>query len=217
MRLKVVIVDLEIPPRVKRWSLRIGLPIAILAAAGVALADLPVKYTVGQKLTPNDLTDNFNYLQNEIATLQAQITTPTFGSRTPSAFHAWLTNTVSVEDEVITPVVFDHVDYDLANEYDFTTGVFKPQAAGIHLIHCAISYTSAPGFYAAAVILRNGGQASVTGGSGPTDVATQTTNTLQLAKGDSVTCSSFQISGASQSPDTAPTGNNNTFTATRLY
>jgi hypothetical protein len=67
MRLKVVIVDLEIPVRVKKWALRIGIPVSVLAGAGFAFAGPPTnEYATGQPLTKMALDDNFNYLQNEI-------------------------------------------------------------------------------------------------------------------------------------------------------
>jgi hypothetical protein len=77
MKLKIVIVDLEIPPHVKKWTLRLGLPLALLIAGGVAYADLPhPSWKDGDTLNAADLTNNFQYLQREIAGdggVQAQI------------------------------------------------------------------------------------------------------------------------------------------------
>jgi hypothetical protein len=74
MKVKVYVIDFEIPPHVKRWGLRVRIPVVLLAAGGVALADLPVKYTDKQVLTANDLTANFNYVQGEVTTIQTQLT-----------------------------------------------------------------------------------------------------------------------------------------------
>jgi hypothetical protein len=62
MKLKIVIVDLEIPPRVKKWTLRLGLPLVVLVAGGVAYADLPhPSWKDGDTLNAADLTANFQY------------------------------------------------------------------------------------------------------------------------------------------------------------
>ncbi len=61
MRLQFLVIDLEIPPRVKRWGVRIGVPAVVLSVAAVALAQ-PVTFTAGQTLQASDLNNNFGYL-----------------------------------------------------------------------------------------------------------------------------------------------------------
>jgi hypothetical protein len=61
MKLKVYVVDFEIPPRAKRWALRLGIPAVVLFAAAAAFA-LPVTFTDGQTLKAADLNNNFGYL-----------------------------------------------------------------------------------------------------------------------------------------------------------
>lgn len=76
MKFRVVIVDLEIPPRVKRWGLRLGIPLAVLlGAGGIAYATGLVTWSSGQTLQASDLNNNFNYLQEEIGTLQSLAST----------------------------------------------------------------------------------------------------------------------------------------------
>ncbi len=71
MKLKVIIVDLEVPPRVKKWGLRLGMPLAmLLGGSAVAYAAGIVTWNDGQKLTAADLNNNFSQLQSEIAALQ---------------------------------------------------------------------------------------------------------------------------------------------------
>jgi hypothetical protein len=69
MKLKIVIVDFEISPRMKRWALRIAIPaVVVLGGAAVAYATgLPVTWTSGQTLYAADLNNNFAYLQSEIS------------------------------------------------------------------------------------------------------------------------------------------------------
>ena len=48
MKVKLVIVDLEIPPRIKRWGLRIGIPLAVLFGGGYrASAEAAARRYVG--------------------------------------------------------------------------------------------------------------------------------------------------------------------------
>ena len=53
MKLKIVVVDFEIPPRVKLWALRIGIPVALVGAGAIAHAAIPFK--TGDMLQAADL------------------------------------------------------------------------------------------------------------------------------------------------------------------
>src|SRR5262245_20262846 len=46
MKIKMYVVDLEIPPRAKRWALRIGLPVAVIVG-GLTIAYAAVPKTWG--------------------------------------------------------------------------------------------------------------------------------------------------------------------------
>jgi hypothetical protein len=69
MKVKVYVIDFEVPPRVKKWALRIGTPLVALFVGGVSFAGLPGGYADGQPLTKAELDANFNYVQSEIATM----------------------------------------------------------------------------------------------------------------------------------------------------
>jgi hypothetical protein len=67
MKLKLVVVDFEIPARVKKWGLRIGIPTAILLGGGaVAYAGSLISFSDGQTLHAADLNSNFSNLQAQI-------------------------------------------------------------------------------------------------------------------------------------------------------
>ncbi len=67
MKLKLVIVDLEIPKHVKRRMLRIGLPVAVLLiCGGVVLAAGLHTWSDGDTLASTDLNGNFSALQDQI-------------------------------------------------------------------------------------------------------------------------------------------------------
>jgi hypothetical protein len=75
MKLKIVIVDLEIPPRVKRWGVQVGIPVVALGIAAVAYAGTPLhSWGSAELLTANDLNGNFSNLQGQITALQSGVT-----------------------------------------------------------------------------------------------------------------------------------------------
>jgi len=71
MKVKVYVIDLEIPPRVKRWGLRIGIPLAVLVGGGaIAWAAGLHTWANGDTLNATDLNGNFSNLQAQITALQ---------------------------------------------------------------------------------------------------------------------------------------------------
>ena len=66
MKLKVVVVDLEIPPRVTRWGLRLGIPALVLSVAAVALAAPLHVWNPNDTLTAAELNGNFSDLQAQV-------------------------------------------------------------------------------------------------------------------------------------------------------
>jgi microcystin-dependent protein len=66
MRLKVVVVDWEIPPRVKRWASGIAIPAAIVGLGTIAYAAVPVAFTSAGKNQPhNNIQPSVFYLYCE--------------------------------------------------------------------------------------------------------------------------------------------------------
>jgi hypothetical protein len=78
MKLKVVIVDLELSPRAKRLALRIGIPLLVLGGATVAYASVPVNFMAGSTLHAADLNANFTALDARITTLEGAPKAPRF-------------------------------------------------------------------------------------------------------------------------------------------
>ena len=74
MKIKVYVVDLEIPPRLKRWGLRIGIPTALIAGAGaIAYASVPKTWATGDTLTAPDLNNNFGNLDGRVGKLETKL------------------------------------------------------------------------------------------------------------------------------------------------
>jgi hypothetical protein len=214
MKVKVYVIDLEIPPRVKKWAFRIGTPLVALFVGGVAFAGLPGGYADGQPLTKAILDNNFNYLQSEITTLQGQ-------THPASGFRAYLSNastTLSAPSGANTPLVFDKVVFDSNSEYDHASGTFSPQQAGAYWIGCSIGNSdNATNINLETIIMVNGAFAaySVSGTStAGVGASPDTTMIAQLAAHDSVECFSWQNSGAPHALETTPTSY---FAAARIY
>jgi hypothetical protein len=74
MKLKIVIIDFELSPRVRRWALRIGIPAVVLGVGAVAFAGVMPLHTwnTGDILDAGDLNGNFANLQGQIMTLAAK-------------------------------------------------------------------------------------------------------------------------------------------------
>jgi hypothetical protein len=223
MKLKVYVIDLEIPARVKRWALRIGIPIVLVGAAAVAIAATPLHtWATGDTLTAADLNGNFKALDDRLTALEAQ-------ARPPSAFHATLTTATSIPTGALTTVIFDHVDYDLAKtaaggsaEYSPVTGAFVPKAAGVYLINCIVELAGgAPTATIdwGTVLYKNGTNMANTDtyGVGLITMSQGVTQEASLAAGDTITCAAYQNTGGPLPFQINAGIIRNSFAATRLY
>jgi hypothetical protein len=66
VKIKVYVVDLEIPARVKRWGLRIGIPAALVVGAGaLAYASVPKTWNSNDVLLASDLNNDFAALDRK--------------------------------------------------------------------------------------------------------------------------------------------------------
>ena len=218
MRVKVYVVDFEIPPRVRKWALRLAVPAVVLSVAAVALAGPLHTWSTGDALNASDLNANF-------ANLQSQITTTGDGGlapRLPSAFRAVLTKATSVPTSG-TVIPFDTVEYDLGGEYSPVTGAFTPKSAGVYTISCTDWFVpdGTAGTFEV-VIQKNGANIAANGLQSSTStgddgsITPQVTTTVLLADKDTVQCSAGQYTGATQGLDTGSSFRN-TFSAARIY
>jgi hypothetical protein len=71
MQIKVVVVDWEAPPSVRRWVIRLGIPLAVVAGAGaVAYASVPIVFTSHSPLTAGDLNADFYNLDSRLGAIE---------------------------------------------------------------------------------------------------------------------------------------------------
>lgn len=74
MKLQMVVIDLEVPARVKRWAIRLAVPAVILSGAGLAWsAALKNNWQEGDTLMASDLNANFSAAEQRIAMLESQL------------------------------------------------------------------------------------------------------------------------------------------------
>lgn len=88
MKLKMIVVDLEIPPRIRKWGIRLGIPLgAVLVGGAVALAAGDagaggsglITWSSGEVLQAASLNANFASLQSEIASVVPPGTIAAYG------------------------------------------------------------------------------------------------------------------------------------------
>jgi hypothetical protein len=209
-----IVIRVQLPSkRTARWMVIAG---AVLGGAALVYAAVPNTFNAGDPLSSSKLNDNFS-------SLQGQITTTAFGTRTPSAFHATLTKATSPNVAGTTPIVFDQADYDLNGEYSATAGTFTAKNAGIYLATCNLFFNAGTTASVFGVNLHQNTTVitfgdTQTGGSssdgGGVQVATQ--QAIQLAAGDVVTCTGGNESGALTAVNISNEPRN-TFSVTRIY
>lgn len=73
MKIKLVVIDFEVPARVKRIALGAGIPAVLLGAAAIANAGVPHAFNPGEVLKASDLNGNFNALDQGVAALDQRI------------------------------------------------------------------------------------------------------------------------------------------------
>ncbi|MEO8801651.1 MAG: hypothetical protein ABI551_27415 [Polyangiaceae bacterium] len=206
MKLKMIVVDFEIPAGVKKWAIRAGIPAVILTFAAVAWADSLHTWNTGDTLQAADLNGNFASLQTQITAVQAQ-------AHPASAFRAELLGTVSVPSGADKTLTFGTLGFDLGNELNLTTGVFTPKNAGTYLVSCFLQWPSDATHGVWNIRIMNGAKQLTNFDVAANSAAgsSMTSGIVQLTAGEAVSCITAQSASASE---TLTAGS---FTAARLY
>ncbi|MEO8799601.1 MAG: hypothetical protein ABI551_17035 [Polyangiaceae bacterium] len=212
MKLKMVVVDFEIPARVKKWALRAGIPAVILTVAAVAWADSLHTWNTGDTLQAADLNGNFANLQTQITALQAQ-------AHPASAFRADLSGSLAVPNNSAAKTVMPGtVSFDLGSEYTPSTGVFTPKNAGTYLVSCFVQWPSpgtTGGNWNVQIVNDAAPNKSLTNfdvGGNSNSGSEMTSGIVQLTAGEGVKCVAAQSTNVAS--DTVTTAS---FSVARLY
>jgi hypothetical protein len=168
MKLKIVIVDFEIPPRVKRWALYIGIPAALLLGGGAiayATGTLPT-FTTNETLQASDL----NTLSSAIAALQTSVA----ALQTQVVAHAHFGVAQELPYGTLEVLNFDTKDFDTGSAMTTNPMVFTAPSAGTYRVSVGLSgecgNDTGAGGGVNVVVFRDGASLAVQpdGGSGPT-------------------------------------------------
>jgi hypothetical protein len=149
VKIKIVVIDLEIPPRVKRWALRIAVPAAVVAGSAIAYASVPVPFTAGSPLKAVDLMADFNSLDTRVTTLETLVPNATHAISADTATNAAVATTATTATSVASASVRFITNNTMTNgtldcrPSDFGNGVATRCYCGAHEI--AISGGAFPG------------------------------------------------------------------------
>jgi len=199
VKLKVVVIDLEMPPTLKRWLLRGAVTLSV-AGAALAYAAPAHVWSNGETLTAEHLNAAFADLDTRLATIDGRVAKLEASSPPgQSAFLATRTTAQDVPHGADTTLVFNQEYFDEANEYDPSTGIFTPKTSGIYEIGCSWESdenTMVQSFYAEAGISVGGNKLYV-GVHGDARAANRSARTLaKLDAGDQISCIAYHDGGA---------------------
>lgn len=231
MKLKLVVVDLELTRSQKQLGALVVALAATAAGASIATAEVPVTFTAGQQLTAADLNENFSDLDTSltaltltvedldpaVAALEVSVDALEAASHPRSAFKAVRTTGAVIPTSVPTPVTFDSEQFDLGGEYNPSNGTFTVAAAGVYHLQCASHLTNGTqaGPIYSMFIIRNGVelQGEDRQASSSSYLSVVASAHAQLSAGDVITCEFFHTLGQNV---TLTTGVRTHFSAARV-
>ena len=116
----------------------------------------------------------------------------------PSGFYALNTSGPTISNAIGTKVLFDTEEFDLNDEYDPATGIFKAKSDGYYQFSCHLIWKTSGTFVVETALIVNTGPLRDTGmGNVNTSNYTMDSNTVvALEKDDTVYCRAYQNSGA---------------------
>ena len=204
-------IKIEISRESTKRLLVLGVVLFVALTVTVVRA-VPVSFKDGDTLTAAQLNQNFADLETRMKAVEATV-------HPISAFHAILSTAQSIPTTLRTTIAFDQVEFDLANEYNKTTGGFTATQAGVYAFSCAFEIQADVSGNFFAVIRKNGVDVfgadwtvSATNGASP-----QCSGITKLAMGDTVTCAAYQSTGAPLPLSIAADLSRNSFSGARLY
>ena len=131
MKLKIIVIDFEIPRYVKRWGVRIGLPVVLLGLSAVAYAGLPKIWGTGDQLTAADLNADFGYFETALNGDGGLVTRVTALEARPTVAAKYNTSSQAVGTSPAV-LVMTTKEFDTTSSYSTSTGVFTVPASGYY-------------------------------------------------------------------------------------
>lgn len=204
MKLKVVVIDLEMSPALKR-RLLFGAALVSVAGATLAYAAPAHVWSSGDTLTAQHLNAAFADLDTRLAALDGRLgaidgrvgTIEANAARSRSAFLATRSTAQDVPNLADRTLIFDEEFFDDNDEYDPATGVFAPKQDGFYEIGCSweADVTTTLSFYAEAGIIIDGSKLYAGLFSDARQANRSVRTIAKLDAGSRVTCVAFHDAG----------------------
>jgi hypothetical protein len=198
VKLKVVVIDLEMPPALKR-RLWLGATVLTLACASLVYAAPAHVWSNGDALTAEHLNAAFGDLDTRLTKVEGRLGSIEAAAMQPrSAFLATRSDSQDIPSGADTVLVLGQESFDDSDEYDPATGVFKPKKAGFYEIGCsweAAHPTSGTlSFYAEAGISVDGNKVFAGLFSDARESNRSVHTIAKLDAGSQITCLAYQDS-----------------------
>jgi hypothetical protein len=193
MKLKVVVVDLEMSRRQKRIAGLVAGLAAVGVLASVAVAQVPHTFAAGDVLKASELNENFAKVDADLLTLQTSVEALQERAFPASAFHAFKTQSLTASAGY-NNLVFDTERFDVADEYDPATGRFTAANDGLYWLQCQAWKQASNGTSTGLALLVNDNDqinANDAVNTSQSNLTIAVTTMVQLSAGDEVSCNFF--------------------------
>jgi hypothetical protein len=196
MKIKMVVVDLELSSRAKRIAAAVAVPLLVLGGGAVAYANVPHTWKDGDVLKADELNENFTGLESDVANLKR-------AQSSNSSFLAHKTQTQSLQSGLGGGVTFDAADFDVAGEFDGST--FTTKTGGIYDVSCTLTWAvNAPGtigHFGTIVWLNQNTMSGISAGryGDINGASVEAHGIIKLSANDKLYCQAYQATGTSLS------------------
>jgi hypothetical protein len=184
MRIKLVVLDLELSRGAKRIAAAGAIALLAVGAGAVAYANVPRAWSDGDPLTAADLNSNFAALDGRITALEQP------GPRSAVLAHKTTAQTVAANTASV--FTFGSESFDVNNEFDPTTGSFTAKRDGYYHIDCAALFNGADAGCITLYIYQDGTSVAETFSCGPLEAHSITVSAVvHVAAAGVLSCQLF--------------------------
>jgi hypothetical protein len=184
MRIKLVVLDLELSRGAKRIAAAVAIALLAVGAGAIAYASVPHAWRDGDALTADDLNGNFAALDGRITTLEQP------GPRSAVLAHKTTAQTVAANTGSV--LTFGSESFDVNNEFDPATGSFTAKREGYYHIDCAALFNGTDTGCITLYIFQDGNSVAETISCGPLQAHSVTVSAVvHVAAAGALSCQLF--------------------------
>jgi hypothetical protein len=184
MKIKLVVLDLELSRRTKRMAAAAAIAVLAVGAGAVAYANAPHAWSDGDTLTAVDLNGNFAALDGRITALEQP------APRSAVLAHKTTAQTVAANTGSV--LTFGSESFDVNNEFDPATGSFTAKRDGYYHVDCAALFNGADAGCITLYISQGGSSVAETFSCGPLQASSITVSAVvHLAAAGALSCQVF--------------------------